>query len=120
MLLRIEGRAERDDWRLRDIDAAITRSVSARMQGNDQEADAFKRIALATALTSPDLTVLDRRRVTTAILEELAEYEKLPRGARGLEGRRDLDQIVKRRGMPLGQAEAKGEMTFEELAALLH
>lgn len=114
MLFRIEGRDERDDWRFKPINDAINKATEASIGGKPEEAESFKRVALTMAMTSPDLSVLDRRRVTTAIQEELQYVQGLGHGLTGFEAP-DLKSIMGRRAMPLGQAAALGAITFEEV-----
>jgi hypothetical protein len=116
MLFRIEGRPERDDWRLKNIEEPLNKAVEATLQGEAEKAKAYKTVALATALQSPDLAVYDRRRVVQAIKEELAAIEAGGLGAVGDEIR-DLNHIVSARAVSMDQAAALGEMSFEELFA---
>jgi hypothetical protein len=114
MLIRIEGRDERDDWHFKPINDAINKAIEASIGGKSDEAESFKRMALTMAMTSPDLSVLDRRRVTTAIQEELRYVQGLGQGLTGFEAP-DLKSIMEKRAMPLGQAAALGAITFEEV-----
>ena len=113
MLFRIEGRKERDDWRLKNIQEPLDKAAEAMLQGEDEKAKAYKLVAITTALQSPDLAVHDRRRVVQAIKDELSEIGAIGLGAVGGEVR-DLNSIVAARAMPVPQAIALGEMTFEE------
>src|SRR5262249_5342518 len=114
MLFRIEGRKERDDWRLKNIEDPLNKAIEATLKGESENAKGYKMIALTTALTSPDLALYDRRRVVQAIKDELAEIEQAGAGAVGEEVR-DLTQIVGARAMPIDAAVAKGPMKFDEL-----
>jgi hypothetical protein len=114
MLFRVEGRKERDDWLLKNIEEPMNKAIEAMTSGESEKADAFKRVALATALQSPDLALYDRRRVAQAIKDELSEIGALGLGAVGGESR-GLADIVIARAMPMEVAAARGEMTFAEL-----
>ena len=117
MLYRIEGRAERDDWRLKNIQEPLDRAIEAMIQGETEKGNAFKRVALIAAMQSPDLAIHDRRRVALAIKQELDELGDLGLGAVAGE-MRDLNQIFNARAITRNQAEAEGELTFEELAGM--
>ena len=110
MLLRVEGRAERDNWRLKNIDEPLERAIGLLAQGKTEEAQVYKTLTLATVWESADLAPLDKRRVVEAIKAELAQFEGPGRGAMGLQ-QRDLHNIMEARGISLAQAEALGELT---------
>jgi hypothetical protein len=118
MLFRIEGRAERDDWRLRNIDEPLKKARTAFLKGNTQEAQAYKLTALAAAFESPDIADLDRRRVVTAIKEELADMESGGQGATTSAEERDLDAIMKKRPITREEAAAMPKLRSEEVFAL--
>jgi hypothetical protein len=94
MLLRIEGRSERDDWRLKDISDPLGKATAALLKGDDEEAEAFRVMAITAAWQSDDLAVGDRRRVVQAIKAELEAVTKEGKGAVGDEPR-SLADIVK-------------------------
>lgn len=113
MLFRIEGRSERDDWRLPNIEASINKAIEALAGGENDKYKAHRNAALFTAFTSPDLTVADRRRVVEAIKAELAAVEG--GGLNLTAATRSLNDIVATRAMSPVKAAALGEMTVEEL-----
>ena len=114
LLFRIEGRSERDDWRLRDIEEPLHQAILALSQGEEEQARAYRTVALAAAWKSPDLAVRDRRRVVAAIKEELAAVEREGFGATG-GGMRSLDRVMAARAMPSSRAMAFGELSAEEV-----
>lgn len=114
VLYRIEGREERDDWRLKTIQEPLDKAIEASLEGDDAKADALKRAAMIAAMQSPDLAVHDRRRVALAIKEELEAVSGLGLGAVGFEVR-DMDAIMSARAMSVAQAQAEGELSFEEV-----
>ena len=113
MLFRLEGREERDDWRLKTIQAPLDKAIEAAIQGESEKAQAFKKAALIAALQSDDLTKIDRRRVMKMIKEEIEECEELGLGATG-EETRDLNQIFQARAISRNEAIAMGAPTLEE------
>lgn len=114
MLFFIEGRTERDDYRIRSIQEPLDKAIAALAEGNTDKAEAYKRVALGMALTSPDLAVQDRRRVALAIKEELDAITGAGLGAKG-EATSDLNVIVERSAMKLERALMLGELTAAEL-----
>jgi hypothetical protein len=113
MLYRLEVRQQRDDWRLRNIEGPLNQAIEAVLKGEEANSDAYTRVALVAALTSPDLTVPDRRRVAQAIKDELAAIRDLGLGA-APRAARDLNGIMEAHAMPLASAAALGEMTLSE------
>jgi hypothetical protein len=114
MLFRIEGREERDDWRLQNIQEPLDKAKEALIQDERDKADAFKKMALVTAWQSPDLTTYDRRRVVQAIKDELDAIAREGFAAVPPE-ERDLHGVMVRRAMPLRKAATLGKLQFEEL-----
>ena len=116
LLLRVEGRGERDDWRLRDIQEPLDQAILALAEGDAARAAAYRTVALAAAWKSLDLAQLDRRRVVQAIKDELAAFAADPRGATGRTAR-DLGALVAVRAMPRARAAAEGDLTAAEVFA---
>lgn len=114
MLFYIEGRTERDDWRLSNIQGPLEEAIAALVGGEKEKADALRKVALTAALTSPDLAVQDRRRVALAIKAELDAIAAEGLGATGGEVR-DLTGMLKARGVSRSMAAQLPELTFEEL-----
>jgi hypothetical protein len=116
LLFRIEGRSERDDWRLQDIQEPLDKAIEALAQGRTEEAEAYKKTALTAAWLSPDLVVLDRGRVVKAIKEELAQVADSGLGAVGGEVR-DLNAIMQNRAVKPELAANLGRMTAADVFA---
>ena len=114
MLFYIEGRTERDDWRLSNIQAPLEEAIAALVAGEKEKADALRKVALTAALTSPDLAVQDRRRVALAIKAELDAIAAEGLGATGGEVR-DLAGMLEARAVSRSTAAQLPELTFEEL-----
>jgi hypothetical protein len=117
MLFRIEGRAERDDWRLKNIAEPLDKALEALAEGDAKKADACQKAAITAALLSPDLVRADRRRVVEAINEELNVLQK--QGGHGFARgqRRTLAQIVKSRARTVEAVAALPEITSAEAFA---
>jgi hypothetical protein len=116
LLLRVEGRKERDDWRLKDIQDPLSTAGQALLEEppDTAKAHAYRTVALAAAWQSPDLAQLDRRRVVQAIKDELAVLADSAAGAVGGE-ERTLGQIFSARAMRREHADALGELTAAEV-----
>jgi hypothetical protein len=116
ILLRVEGRKERDDWRLKDIQDPLNIAIQALAETppNEVTAAAYTTVALAAAWKSPDLAQKDRRRVVQAIKAELADIASESRGATG-PVTRGLGDIVSARAMPRDRADALGELNPEDV-----
>jgi hypothetical protein len=59
-VLRIEGRAERDDWLTPDLDRAISAAAYARAVGRLEEYERLRDDALSKIFFSPDFTPAQR------------------------------------------------------------
>lgn len=117
MLLRIEGREERDDWRTEEILEARRRSIDALQRGDKATAMEFRGAALAAVLNSSDLTAADQRRIVKALKDEWEELASLGLGAVGTAPVDDLSELVAKYAMPKAHAAALGPLTPEEAFA---
>lgn len=111
LLLRIETRTERDNWRMPNIEEPLNQAIQATLEGDAEKAKQYKTAALLVIWQSPDLAVGDRRRVADAIEAELAELGGQGRGAVG-EEIRSLAEIVQARAP---KAKHGDELTFSEI-----
>jgi hypothetical protein len=124
MLLRIETRRERDDWRLQPIEEPLNKAIEALIKGDAKQATSFKKLAMIAALQSPDLAVHDRRRVAKAIKDELAQIGSID----GSDGdtsvlaplpvhppRRDLNAIMAAHALPTTRRGTLRRMPLAEL-----
>jgi hypothetical protein len=117
MLLRIEGREEREDWRTEEILTARRRSIEALQRGDKDIAMEFRGAAIAAVLNSSDLTAADQRRIVKALKDEWDELAALGLGAVGTAPIEDLGKLVAKYAMPKVQAAALGPLTPEEAFA---
>jgi hypothetical protein len=113
MLLRIEGRSERDNWRMRNIEEPLNQAIDATVRGEQEKAKQYLTATLAVIWQSPDLAVQDRRRVADAIKAELAVIAGEPLGAVNQE-RRSLEDIVKAR-VTVAEARKAGALHFSDV-----
>jgi hypothetical protein len=93
MLLRVEGRAERDDWRLPAIVEPLAAAKAAIALPGDTRATSMLNGAILAAYDSPDLAEADRMRVITAIK---ADFKQAREGRYGAGGAKEanFDAIV--------------------------
>jgi hypothetical protein len=87
LVLRVECRQERDDWRFPELDDLIRRAGTAYLEGHQDEYKARRTEAVVKAWNSTDLTPTDRKRVAKLVAEEidsLATLGAVPRSARPL------------------------------------
>jgi len=119
MLLRIEGRDERDDWRSPAIEAARRGAIDALQRGDKDGAQAYQGAALAAVLNSCDFSEADKRRIVTAIKQEWEELAALGLGAAGEALPDSLNDLVERHPMSRAFAAALGPLTAEEAFATL-
>jgi hypothetical protein len=96
LVLRVEGRRERDDWRTPDLDRAISGAAYAKDVGSLDEYERLRADALSRVYFSPDLTPAQRRQVAQAVKEELGSAEPGAAAA----GELTVAAIVARRGLP--------------------
>src|SRR5262249_55565535 len=113
VLLRVEGRSERDDWRLKDISDLLGKATEAILKGEEKEAEAFRVAAITAAWRSDDFAVGDRRRIVQAIKGELEAVQAEGKHAVGDEPR-SLAEIIKLHAMDVELANKLPPITLEE------
>lgn len=116
MLFYLEGRSERDDWRLKNIQEPLEGAVAAFATGEQEKGETLRKVALMAAFTSPDLTVTDRKRVALAIKQELDEAKALGLGASG-GAPRELKEVIATRAISRAQAANTPDVSLDELLA---
>lgn len=77
LLLRIECRRERDDWRFPELDELIRMAGRAAIKGYDEVFLDCRTEAITRAWNSPDLTPNDRTRVAVLVAAEIDATQKL-------------------------------------------
>lgn len=117
MLLRVEKRIERPDWRLPDIQELMDKAVNAFVEGKEAEGEAFRRAALATAVTSRDLAVHDRRRVALEVKAHIDGFRDIFRGLTSAphKDRQASIEDLMQGAMPAGEAMNHPPVTLAEL-----
>lgn len=77
LLLRVECRAERDDWRFPELDELIRLAGDAYLQGQEETFRARRTEAVVRAWNSTDLTPTDRKRVAKLVADEIDAVREL-------------------------------------------
>lgn len=118
MLLRLEVREDRDDWRqLTSITQPFHEAVDALAEGQEEQAETHFRRAIVAAIKAPELTRVDRRRVVDLLNKDFAEA-KSDLGFSNLlddAGGYDLQSRMDAAAMGVDEAKALGEPTLDEL-----
>lgn len=115
MLFYVEGKAERDNWRMPNIEQPLNQAIEATLRGQTKEAEEFMTAAKVVIWQSPDLAVQDRRRVAEAIDAELAAIGgNVKRGAAPGD-LRSLNDIMKTRAKSVDRALADPPLTLMEV-----
>lgn len=71
LVVRVECREDRDDWRFPELDALIRAAGEAFLRGHRDAYADIRTDAIARAWNSADLTSVDRRRVALLVRDEL-------------------------------------------------
>jgi len=77
IVVRIECRADRDDWRFPELDELIRAAGQASINGYADEFGDRRTEAITRAWNSPDLTPADRIRVAKLVADEIDEARNL-------------------------------------------
>jgi hypothetical protein len=116
ILLRIEGRKERDDWRFKRFEDLIAKAIDAHYADNQPSYTGYRNAVLAEILSSPDLTRPDALRVATAVKRELDQAVAAGLGATG-DGPLDLAGIVERSAPSRDEVAGMEALTVGDLLA---
>ena len=114
LVLRIECRTLRDDWRFPELDALIRAAGSAYINGYLDESNDRRTDAIARAWNSPDLIPADRIRVAKLLADEIDSARQLhavPGPDRSL-------GVIAPQSLPARDAPELKELTLGSLLAL--
>jgi hypothetical protein len=114
MLLRVEARDQRDNWRSPAVEEARGKAIDALLNGDREAANRYRGAALASVLSSFDFTEADKRRIVVAINREWDELASQGLGISGGQFPADLGGLVDRYSIPQAAAAALGPVTIEE------
>jgi hypothetical protein len=114
MLFRIEGRAERDDWRFAAIAEPLKQAKEAILGGDEARAKTLINQAIVAAFNSPDLAEADRVRVISAIKADFEKARGAGFGAAGAQAA-DLNEIMQTDAISREEAIIRGTPRVEDL-----
>lgn len=77
LVVRVECRTERDDWRFPDLEELIGQAGVAAIEGHADTFRARRTEAIARAWVSADLTPNDRKRVAKLVADEIDQASRL-------------------------------------------
>jgi hypothetical protein len=119
MVFRIEGRAERDDWRFAAIVQPLNEAKAAVVRHDEARAKTMLNEAILAAYTSPDLAEADRMRVISAIKADFEVASRIGYGAAaGLAGAAtDLNEVMATHAISREEALLRGKPPVEQLFA---
>jgi hypothetical protein len=116
MVFRIEGRAERDDWRFAAIAEPLKEAKAAIVRRDDARATTMLNEAILAAYNSPDLAEADRMRVITAIKADFEKARAVGYGAVAAgDQASDLNAIMQSEAISREEALILGKPRVEQL-----
>jgi hypothetical protein len=111
LVVRVECRRERDDWRLPELDELIRSAGDAAIRGQRDVFDQRRTEALARAWNSADLVPADRKRVALLIRDELDGLGDFGAAA----GRAESLAVAATKRLPDREDERLSQLTFAAL-----
>jgi hypothetical protein len=116
MVFRIEGRAERDDWRFAAIAEPLKEAKAAIMRNDEARAKTMLNEAILAAYNSPDLAEADRMRVISAVKADFEKARGVGYGAVAAgDQASDLNAIMQSEAMSREEALILGRPRVEQL-----
>ncbi len=114
MLLRIEARSERDDWdSITSIQKPFELAIDMLELENLEQADAYRKAAIAAALKAAELTKVDRRRVIQQIKTQYRQAREDFQPGAFADVDRSLSSLMAG-AMSVAEARAEPELTAAE------
>ncbi len=113
LLLKIEGRSDRDDFWLPELDLLLSRSITALRHGDTPRAEAYRQDAVAAVFDSPALTWVDRERVIAAVRTRFALVAEAGLGATAERDPQSVGELVDRYGPSIDWVLAEGPSVRE-------
>jgi hypothetical protein len=113
LVLRVECRPDRDDWRFPELDALIRTAGDALIRGQQEAFASWRTEAISRAWNSLDLTPTDQKRVALLVQEELdglKQFGIVPGPDRGIES-------IALQRLPAVDDERVASLTLDQLLA---
>jgi hypothetical protein len=111
LVIRVECRAERDDWRFPELDQLILSAGTAYLKGKTAVFEDLRTEAVTRAWTSPDLIPSDRVRVAKLVTDQINQVRDL-KAVPGAE--QSLEEIARDR-LPAPDAPELANLTLRGL-----
>ncbi len=100
ILFRIDGITNRPDWKMKSIDSATEKARSAYLSGNNAEGDKYRAAALVAVFETPELSDVDKVRVSKMIRADLDPLKDTGAGAlEVLAAPKSLDELMHQPGV---------------------
>lgn len=113
LVLRVEGRTERDDWRQPELDALIRAAGEALIRGQEETYRDRRTEALVRAWNNADLVAPDRKRVALMVRQELDDLQQL----RVVPAEDSPFEVRAETGLPAADDVRLAELTLDSLLA---
>lgn len=114
LVIRVECRAERDDWRFPELDELMRLAGKAYLRGRTDDFQDLRTEAVTRAWTSPDLTPADRVRVAKLVAGEIDKVRDM--GA--VPGPEETIETIAPDRLPAPDAPELDGLTLRDLLAL--
>ncbi len=114
LVFRIEGRAERDDWRFASIAEPLKQAKAAIVGRDETRAATMLNEAILAAYNSSDLAEADRMRIISAIKADFEKARKVGYGAAGAQ-KMDLNEIIRNDAISREESLLMGKPQVERL-----
>lgn len=108
LLLKIEGRPDRDDFWLPELELLLSRAITALRHGDTSRAENYREDALSFVWDSPALTWVDRERVAAAATKRFDVVASARRGASAGRDPQSLRELVDQYGPGVDLVLAEG------------
>jgi hypothetical protein len=112
LVVRVECREERDDWRFPDLDELVRAAGLAAIEGHQDTFKARRTEAIARAWQSADLTPNDRKRVAKLVADEIDDARRLGAVPGKEQGLGPADRLLAPDAPELAQLRLEDLLTF--------
>lgn len=114
LLIRIEGRREREDWRFERFERLIHKAIEAHFAQDENSFQRYRNEVYVAILTSPDLIERDRKQAVLAIRDELDELTEISHRAKAV-STPSLEGIISRHGRPYSHPLLAQDISLRDL-----
>jgi hypothetical protein len=114
LVVRVECRAERPDWRFPEIDQLMQAAGTAYLRGRVSDFNDLRTEAVTRAWTTPDLIPADRIRVAKLVADEIDKVREL----HAVPGPEQSLEVIAQNRLPAADAPELRDLTLRTLLAL--